>query len=122
MGNRSSTGIKNKQNYKQILNESDIIKHLETECVDLRSLIKELIEKNNKLEIRLYKMEQLYKMHDQKHLDIVNTLSNHNNKINVITNDMESLLNNDKLLLDKLIEKNIVSTIEEEEEADENEL
>jgi hypothetical protein len=29
---------------------------------------------------------------------------------------MESLLNNDKLLLDKLIEKNIVSTIQEKNE------
>jgi hypothetical protein len=35
--------------------------------------------------------------------------------INAITKDMESLLENDKLLLDKLIEKNIVSTIQEEE-------
>ena len=35
--------------------------------------------------------------------------------INAITKDMESLLENDKLLLDKPIEKNIVSTIQEEE-------
>lgn len=36
-----------------------------------------------------------------------------NEKINIITKDMENLLNNDKILLDKLIEKNIVSTIQE---------
>ena len=38
-----------------------------------------------------------------------------NEKINIITKDMENLLNNDKILLDKLIEKNIVSTIQEED-------
>lgn len=38
-----------------------------------------------------------------------------NDKINIITKDMENLLNNDKILLDKLIEKNIVSTIQESE-------
>lgn len=36
-----------------------------------------------------------------------------NEKIGIITKDMENLLNNDKILLDKLIEKNIVSTIQE---------
>ena len=44
------------------------------------------------------------------------SLNNTNSRISVITTDLESLLNNDKLLLDKLIEKNIVSTIQEEEE------
>lgn len=36
-----------------------------------------------------------------------------NEKINIITKDMENLLNNDKILLDKLIEKNIVSIIQD---------
>ena len=43
------------------------------------------------------------------------SLNNTNSRISVITPDLESLLNNDKLLLDKLIEKNIVSTIQEED-------
>ena len=47
------------------------------------------------------------------------SLNNTNSRISVITTDLESLLNNDKLLLDKLIEKNIVSTIQEEEETQE---
>ena len=42
-------------------------------------------------------------------------INTNDDKLIIITKDMESLLNNDKLLLDKLIEKNIVSTIQEEE-------
>ena len=48
--------------------------------------------------------------------ELTNLIAYHNQqnneKINIITKDMENLLNNDKILLDKLIEKNIVSTIQ----------
>ena len=70
-------------------------------------------EKRNNLEIRLAKLESL--LHSK--IQTIETSINHSNsRIAVITNDLESLLNNDKLLLDKLIEKNIVSTIQEEDE------
>ena len=36
-----------------------------------------------------------------------------NDKINLITKDMENLLNNDKILLDKLNTENIMDTIKE---------
>jgi len=69
-------------------------------------------EKRNNLEIRLAKLESLLHAKIQT---IETTINHSNSRIAVITNDLESLLNNDKLLLDKLIEKNIVSTIQEEE-------
>jgi hypothetical protein len=52
-----------------------------------------------------------------KYNELLNSITyyneKNNEKINIITKDMENLLNNDKILLDKLIEKNIVSTIQE---------
>jgi hypothetical protein len=70
-------------------------------------------EKRNQLEVRLAKIESVIHSKLQT-LDL--SINNTNSRISVITTDLESLLNNDKLLLDKLIEKNIVSTIQEEEE------
>ena len=69
-------------------------------------------EKRNQLEIRLAKAES--SIHS-KIQNIETLINNTNSRISVITTDLESLLNNDKLLLDKLIEKNIVSTIQEED-------
>ena len=51
------------------------------------------------------------KSNKDKIQNIETLINNTNSRISVITTDLESLLNNDKLLLDKLIEKNIVSTI-----------
>ena len=63
--------------------------------------------------MRIVRMEQSTQ---NKYQELQNAVYNNNERINIITKDMEALLNNDKLLLDKLIEKNIVSTIQEEEE------
>jgi hypothetical protein len=69
-------------------------------------------EKRNQLEVRLAKLESaIYTKIQNIELSINNT----NLRISIITTDLESLLNNDKLLLDKLIEKNIVDTIQEED-------
>lgn len=42
-------------------------------------------------------------------------------RLNLVSKDMESLLNNDKLLLEKMIEKKMLSTISESTMEDENE-
>jgi len=52
---------------------------------------------------------------NEKIVELENNQKITKDNINAITKDMECLLENDKLLLDKLIEKNIVSTIQEEE-------
>jgi hypothetical protein len=94
--------------------------------IDLAERIQELTDKNRQLEeeIKIIKKELELKTSridtsiQIKYNELTNMITYHNekttNKINVITNDMENLLNNDKILLDKLIEKNIVSTIQEE--------
>jgi hypothetical protein len=94
--------------------------------LDLAERIQELTDKNRQLEeeIKIIKKELELKTSridtsiQIKYNELTNMITYHNekttNKINVITNDMENLLNNDKILLDKLIEKNIVSTIQEE--------
>ena len=90
-------------------------------------------DKNGRLELRISRQDQLMQ---SKYIDLQNNVYNietsntqnlslcydkFNDKLNIITKDMESLLNNDKLLLDKLIEKNIVSTIQEHNEELQNE-
>jgi predicted nucleic acid-binding Zn-ribbon protein len=90
---------------------SQIIRKLETSIENMRLDIRGLQEKNDRLEMRLSRMDNLIQ---NKYQELQNSVFNTNERIAIITKDMESLLNNDKLLLDKLIEKNIVSTILEE--------
>lgn len=86
--------------------------------------IKDLLDRNNQLEeeIKIIKRElaaQLERRDRQdsliqsRFMELSCIISDNKEKINIITKDMENLLNNDKILLDKLIEKNIVSTIQE---------
>jgi len=87
--------------------------------------IQQLTEKNRLLEeeIRILKREleirtsRIDTSIQIKYNELLNSITyynqQNNEKINIITKDMENLLNNDKILLDKLIEKNIVSTIQE---------
>lgn len=85
---------------------------LESENDYLSIEIRTLKEKNDGMEIKVAKIEQ--QMHN-KYQELQNAIYNNNERICVIAKDMEALLNNDKILLDKLIEKNIVSTIQEED-------
>lgn len=73
-------------------------------------------EYNNKILILTQYIEQLenkQKIIDKKIIELQNQNNKLEQKINIITNDMQSLLNNDKLLLEKMIEKKMLSTIEE---------
>jgi hypothetical protein len=130
MGNCCASRYKN-TSYEQFLNtieNNHIIKKLENELEFSRNEIKNVNDRFNKLELRFARNEQLMLARYQDLQTIVSNIEYKNNiiiektveklneKINIITRDMESLLNNDKLLLDKLIEKNIVSTIQEEDE------
>ena len=90
---------------------SQVIRRLEIIIDGMKLDIQSLQEINNRLEIQLARMNTLMQ---NKNQEMQNSIFNCNERIAIITKDMESLLNNDKLLLDKLIEKNIVSTIQEE--------
>ena len=134
MGNCCASRYKN-TSYEQFLNtieNNHIIKKLENELEFSRNEIKNVNDRFNKLELRIARTEQLMLSRYQDLQTIVSNIEIKNDicidkaieklyekineKINIITRDMESLLNNDKLLLDKLIEKNIVSTIQEEDD------
>ena len=100
-------------NQENVRENTNIIRKLDRECEILGIELRNLKEKNDRLEMRIVRMEQSTQ---NKYQELQNAVYNNNERINIITKDMEALLNNDKLLLDKLIEKNIVSTIQEEEE------
>jgi len=121
MGNYVSSRSKNtnkniNSTYEPFINNNEINivdKKIEKELEYLRIEIKTLKDKNDRMEMRIARLDQLMQT---KYQDLQNSVYNNNERINIITNDMESLLNNDKLLLDKLIEKNIVSNIQEKNE------
>lgn len=93
--------------------------------VSLEEQIKKLSEKTRLLESELNTIKIQMDIRDSRidtsiqnrYNELLNSIIYHNEKNNekiiIITKDMENLLNNDKILLDKLIEKNIVSTIHE---------
>ena len=102
--------------------------HLEKDFsnqIILEDKIQKLSETNRLLEeeVRVFKREMDVRTSridtsiQIKYNELLNSISYYNEKTNekigIITKDMENLLNNDKILLDKLIEKNIVSTIQE---------
>lgn len=117
MGNFSSRSDNLQSKYEPFLTSvetvdySQIIRRLEIIIDTMRLDIQSLKDKNDRLEMRLSRMDTLMQ---NKYQELQNSVFNSNERIAIITKDMESLLNNDKLLLDKLIEKNIVSTIQEE--------
>jgi hypothetical protein len=119
MGNFASKSYYANSRYEPFLTSVDtidysqIINRLEITIDNLRLDIQSLKDKNDRMEMRLSRMDTLMQ---NKYQELQNSVCNSNERIAIITKDMESLLNNDKLLLDKLIEKNIMSTIQEENE------
>ena len=70
------------------------------------------LELQNKYENIEKKIGEIEMNTQYKLNEIQQNLNYNNEKIEAILNDLQALMNNDKLLLDKLIEKNIVSVIE----------
>lgn len=123
MGNIfSNKSKKNNAKYELFLSPEQsqeqhrINQRVEAEIRLLRIDLAQQVEKRERLEMKLAKMETYIQ---SRHAELVNSQILTNEKINIMARDMENLLNNDKLLLDKLIEKNIVSTIQEEENKEE---
>ena len=128
MGNLlSSNKSKSDQNiYEPFVNKSQNYINVMEQMHQLVDQIQKLADKNRFLEeeLKIYKREldtrtsRIDTSIQNKYNELSNIISHHNEKnnekIGIITKDMENLLNNDKILLDKLIEKNIVSTIQEE--------
>ena len=116
MGNNFSS--KNKERYEPFIINTEntennkIIRKLDVDYEYLKTEILKLQDKNDRMEVRLSKIDKLMQ---NKYQELQSSINNNNEHIVIITKDMESLLNNDKLLLDKLIEKNIVSTIQEDD-------
>ena len=120
MGNLFTHNKSDNNVYEPFVNKSN-------NSINLSEQIQQLIKKNDFLEEELRILKRDFELQTSRIDSSIQTkyseLSNsvlyyyekNNEKINIITKDMENLLNNDKILLDKLIEKNIVSTIQEEE-------
>ena len=113
MGNCIPSGNKYKHTNSTNIYEPFINNQNNRECELLGIELRNLKDKNDRLEMRIVRMEQSTQ---NKYQELQNAVYNNNERISIITKDMEALLNNDKLLLDKLIEKNIVSNIQEENE------
>jgi hypothetical protein len=126
MGNLLSTNKHQANIYEPFVNHPD--NHLEKDFsnqIILEDKIQKLYETNRLLEeeVRVIKREmdertsRIDTSMQIKYNELLNSISYYNEKTNekigIITKDMENLLNNDKILLDKLIEKNIVSTIQD---------
>jgi hypothetical protein len=90
----------NQQKYKNFLNDNEFN---EKEVDNKILIINQYIEQ----------LENKQKLNERKLIDLQNQNNKLEQKITIITNDMQSLLNNDKLLLEKMIEKKMLSTIEE---------
>jgi len=99
-------------------------RHISNQII-LEDRIQKISEANRLLEeeVRILKREldvrtsKIDTSMQTKYNELINSITyyneKNNEKIGIITKDMENLLNNDKILLDKLIEKNIVSTIQD---------
>lgn len=112
MGNLKSKGYKN-----NLQADNNLYNKLYTDKYILVNTIDDLNLKINNNAIIISNLEQqLLKMQKQLNntIEHYNTVENNlNMKINIINTDMESLLNNDKLLLDKMIEKHMLSTVDD---------
>ena len=130
MGNLLSTSKHRANIYEPFANQSvNYIEHHPEHNpghrTNLEEQLKQLAEQNRLLEdeLRILKREldartsRIDTSMQTKYNELTNTMTYYNDKnnekISIITKDMENLLNNDKILLDKLIEKNIVSTIQD---------
>ena len=90
----------NQDKYKNFLNDNEINeKDIDNKFLIINQYIEQL--------------ETKQKHNEKKIIDLQNQNNKLEQKITIITNDMQSLLNNDKLLLEKMIEKKMLSTIEE---------
>lgn len=121
---------RNNIQYEKFINDNNLdnqdinnnyitIRRLETQLSVISDEITSLKQKHDRTEQRMRSQDLLIQNKLQEFNQLIVNLQFRVNlneeKITIITKDMESLLNNDKLLLDKLIEKNIVSTIQEHE-------
>ena len=109
MGNLFSTNKNMKNIYEPFVNQPE--NHPE-HYIHLAEQVNQQSEKTRLLEeeVKLLKRE-LNAWTSRMDTSIAYYNEKNTEKIGIITKDMENLLNNDKILLDKLIEKNIVSTI-----------
>ena len=122
MGNLLSTNKNHSNIYEPFINQHATFPE---NIIYLAEQVQQLSENNRLLEeeIKLLKRElvswtsRMDASIQIKYNEFNNSLAyyneQNNEKIGIITKDMENLLNNDKILLDKLIEKNIVSTIQD---------
>jgi len=130
MGNNSSTY---KKQYNQSLNTAldTTIENINTTLTDLKSRINNqhviidsfnvkyncLDRKINELQSQFTEIQvQQQRLANISSANFESLESKLNERISIITKDMDSLLNNDKLLLEKMIEKKMLSTIDESTE------
>jgi hypothetical protein len=127
MGNNSS---RYKKQYNQHLTSAldSTIENINTTITDLKSRINNqqvtidsFEVKYNRLDRKINDLQTQLSEIQQQQLRLANISSANfesleskiNERISIITKDMDSLLNNDKLLLEKMIEKKMLSTINE---------
>lgn len=122
MGNLLSTNKHHVNIYKPFVNQPE---NYHDNLMNLEDKVQQLLDNNRLLEEKVIllnrELDDLTSRIDKsiqiKYNEFNNSLAyynqQNNEKIGIITKDMENLLNNDKILLDKLIEKNIVSTIQD---------
>jgi hypothetical protein len=117
MGNIFSSSHKRRMAniYEPFVNQpAEQIQQLQNITDKNRRLEEEIRILKQEIEIRTSRIDTSLQIKYNELLNAIAFYNQQNNeKINIITKDMENLLNNDKILLDKLIEKNIVSTLEE---------
>lgn len=118
MGNLLSTNQSRRNIYEPFVNTSISPEEQVRQLVERNRLLEEEIRSiRREFDGRVARVDAALQI---KYNELVSMFVYNNEKmnvkINVITQDLENLLNNDKIMLDKLIEKNIVSTIQEEEE------
>ena len=111
--NNGKNGNNYNSQYEHLLNNNESLMDILNNNIRENNIFRYNLECQNKqltteiqnLTVKCDKMEKVI-----ENLEYNNKMNN--DRINIITGDMENLLNNDKLLLDKLIEKNLVSTVQ----------
>ena len=108
--------LSTEQSPKQLPELNRMNQRIDAEIRLLRLDIAKQMDAHERLESRIARIDsRITELQNDMRIALHNANEKNNEKINIITKDMENLLNNDKILLDKLIEKNIVSTIQESE-------
>ena len=123
MGNLCSFSSKSRNNnsrYELFLSteqsqeQNRMNQRIDAEIRLLRLDIAKQVDSYERLELRIARIDsRITELQNDMQIALHNVNEKNNEKIGIITKDMENLLNNDKILLDKLIEKNIVSTIQD---------